>query len=161
MKRKTSIEQRIRGWFPKEPSLPNSRIKAAKAQTMPKVLRVTVMLVILALIVAAVIFFFIPFYTESILNRAIWLVIYTIVVFALYRAYGRDYFKSHPKEHRFRIIFASGALTALTTMITLTVILGSPKPYLPYLWIPVVLLGVIGAFIGDIIRKTLQKQNSG
>jgi uncharacterized membrane-anchored protein len=81
------------------------------------------------------------------------------VAFALYRAYGRDYYKRHPREHRFGIMLVSGALTALTVMILLSVILGSPKAYLPYLWIPVILLGVAGAFIGDIILKKLQVNN--
>ena len=72
------------------------------------------------LIVAAVIVFYIPFLAESLINRTIVLAIYVAVVLVVYRAYGRDYFKRHPKEHRIRIIIASGALTAITTMILLS-----------------------------------------
>lgn len=128
------------------------------APTLPlKVLWYVVVFVILALIVAAVIVFYVPFLAESIMNRTIVLVIYVAVVLVVYRTYGRDYFKRHPKEHRIRIIIASGALTAITTMILLSVILGSPKPYLPYLWIPVILLAFIGALIGDRIAWAIQK----
>ncbi len=127
------------------------------APTLPlKTLWYVVVLVILALIIAAVIVFYIPFLTESLINRTIVPVIYLVVVFALYRAYGRDYFKRHPKEHRIRIILASGALTAITTMILLSALLGSPKPYLPYLWILIIVLGVVGASLGDRIWRKLQ-----
>jgi amino acid transporter len=157
---KEYLENRIRGWLPKEPSMPSNRIKAAEAPIKAfKVLWYVVVFAILALIVTAVVIFYIPFLAESLVNRTIVLVIYALVAFALYRAYGRDYYKRHPREHRFGIMLVSGALTALTVMILLSVILGSPKAYLPYLWIPVILLGVAGAFIGDIILKKLQVNN--
>jgi drug/metabolite transporter (DMT)-like permease len=148
------LEKRIRGWLPKEPNLPRNKVKMAEAPTKAfKVLWYVVVFAILALIVVAVIIFYIPFLAESLVNRTIVLVIYAMVAFALYRAYGRDYYKRHPRERRFRIMLVSGALTALTAMILLSVIL-APKPYLPYLWIPFILLGVVGAFIGDRLWKT-------
>lgn len=159
---KKRLENSIRGWLPKEQHLQNYKVKVAKEQPKAfKILWYIVVFAILAVIAAAVIIFLIPFYAESLVNRTIVLVIYVLVVIAVYRAYGRDYFKRHPRERRFRIMLMSGTLTALTAMILLSVILGSPKPYLPYLWIPVIVLGVVGAFIGDMIWKMYQKRDLG
>jgi amino acid transporter len=156
---KKFLENRVRGWLPKEPQAPSYKVKAVKAPTKAfKALWYVIVFAILALIVATVIVFYIPFLAESLVNRTIVLVIYALVALTLYRTYGRDYFKRHPRERRFRIILVSGALTAFTAMILLSLILGSPKPYL---WIAVILLAIVGAFIGDMIWKTLQKRDLG
>jgi len=160
MKVKKSLVNRIRGWLPKEPNVPINRVKAANAPTKAfKLLWYIVFFLILTFIVTAVIMFYIPFLAESLVNRTIALVIYASIVIVIYRVFGRDYYRRHPKEHRIRIMLASGAITAVTAMILFSVFLGSPKPYLPYLWIPVILLGVAGALIGGFFCKKMQKHN--
>ena len=131
---------------------------AYQANLPAKVLMYIVVFVTLALIIAAVILFYIPFLAESLINRTIALLIYTAVILIVYHIYGRDYFKHHPKEHRIRIVLASGALAGLTFMIAFSVFLGSPQPYLPYLWILVILSALIGALIAHRITRP---HNSG
>ncbi len=150
----------IRGWFPKEPHVPVNRVEAAEAPTKAfKVLWYIVVFVILTFIVAAVIMFYVPFLAESLVNRTIALVIYASIVIIIYRIFGRDYYGRHPKEHRIRIILATGAITAITFMVLFSVVLGSPQPYLPYLWIPVILLGAAGALVGNLIWKKMHKHD--
>ncbi len=162
MKIEKSKLNRIRGWFPKEPNISINSVKAADAPTKAfKVLWYLVFFTILAFIVAAVIMFYVPFLAESLVNRTVALAIYALVVFVVYRVFGRDYYRRHPKEHRIRIMLASGAIIAITSMILLSAVLGSPKPYLPYLWIPIILLGVAGAFVGGILWKKMRKHDEG
>jgi amino acid transporter len=157
----TSIKQlanKIRGWFPKEPTLKSSRVKAVDAPTKAfKVAWYLLIFAILAFIVAAVVIFYVPFLSESLLNRTVALVIYASIVIIIYRIFGRDYFRRHPKEHRIRLMLASGAITAITSMVLFSLIFGSPQPYLPYLWIPVILLGIVGALVGNLIWKRMHK----
>jgi uncharacterized membrane protein YfcA len=124
----------------------------------PKAVRILIMIGILALIVALVVLFYVPFISEYSAARTVSLVVLALIGIVTYRAYERDFYKSHPKQQKAVIMFTSAAFTAFAGMITLSLILGSPKPYLPYLWIAIILLAFIGAFIGDLITKKIQKQ---
>ncbi len=128
------------------------------APTLPqKILWYIILLVILALIVGGVIVFYFPFISNYPIARIISTVIVALISIIFYRSYGRYYYKSHPKQQRAVIILISGALTLIISMIAFSLILSSPKPYLPYLWAPVILLAFIGAFIGDRIWRKMQK----
>ncbi len=74
----------------------------------------------------------------------------------MYLAFGRDYYRRHPKEHRARIIITSGLLMALTVAIALSLRIG-PLP--PYFWIYSVLLFAIGVFASDRILKKSEVHN--
>lgn len=128
------------------------------APTLPlKILWYVVVFVILALMIVGVIVFYVPFINEYPIAQTASVVVLALIGIATYRSYGRYYYKSHPKQQRGVIIFISGALTLLISMVTFNLIWGSPKPYLPYLWIPVILLAFIGASIGDRIARVIQK----
>ncbi len=58
---KNALENRIRGWFPKEPT----RISKPQTSDMSKILSYVVMLVLLAVIAAAVLLFYVPFYASQ------------------------------------------------------------------------------------------------
>lgn len=126
-----------------------------------KIMWYTLVIVILSLIVALVVVFYVPFLSEYPIARTISAVAWALIVYVVYRVSGgREYYRSHPTQHRVVIMFISGALTALTVTVTLAVLWGSLKPYFPHLWIPIILLFFIGAVMGDIIRKTFQKTQS-
>jgi hypothetical protein len=124
-----------------------------------KVLWYVVVFVILALMIVGIIVFYRPIANEYPVAHTVLVVIFALINIALYRSYGRYYYKSHPKQQRGVIIFISSALTLLISMITFNLIWGSPQPYLPYLWISLILLVFIGAFIGDRIALAIQKHN--
>lgn len=154
------LANKIRGWFPKEPNLKNSRVKAVDEPTKAfKVAWYLLIFTILAFIVAAVVIFYVPFLSASLLNRTVALIVYASIVIIIYRIFGRDYYRRHPKEHRIRLMLASGAITAITSMILFSAVLGSPQPYLPYLWIPVIFLGIAGALVGNMLWKRMHKND--
>ncbi len=154
------LANKIRGWFPKEPSLPRSRVKAVDEPTKAfKVAWYLLVFTILAFIVVAVVIFYVPFLSASLINRTVALIIYASIVIIIYRIFGRDYYRRHPKEHRIRLMLASGAITAITSMVLFSVVLGSPQPYLPYLWIPVIFLGIAGALVGNMLWKRMHKND--
>jgi hypothetical protein len=71
---KKNLENRIRGWFPKEPNIPSNKI-AAKASNLPKAIRIGVMF---ALLMSAGVMFYIPFmgeYAAAALGEVPWNVI--------------------------------------------------------------------------------------
>ncbi|MCW4017422.1 MAG: hypothetical protein NWF00_01855 [Candidatus Bathyarchaeota archaeon] len=145
---KENLKKHIRGWIPKE-----STLTAAQEPTKTvKALWYVVVVAVLALMVALVIVFYIPFLTESSINRTIALVVYAAMAVAVYLAFGRDYYRRHPKERRVRIIITSGLLMALTVAIALSLRIG-PLP--PYFWIYIVLLFAIGVFASDRILKKI------
>jgi hypothetical protein len=128
------------------------------ALSPPKAVRILIMVGILAFIVVLVVLFYVPFISEYSAARAVSAVVLALIGVVTYRVYGREFYKSHPKQQRAVIMFSSAAFTAFAGMITLSLVLGSPKPYLPYLWVAIILLAFIGAFIGDMITKRIQKQ---
>jgi MFS family permease len=151
---KKALENRIRGWLPKESNPPNKKVKAAEAPSRArKVLWYLVVIAILTLILAAVIIVYIPFLAESLVNRTAALAIYAAISVVFYLAYGRDYYKRHPTKHRVSLILVSGLLTAFGVGTALRVLTG---PLTSYFWIPFILLCFIGGFIGDRIWRKFQ-----
>jgi drug/metabolite transporter (DMT)-like permease len=151
------LEDWIRGWLPKEPNSSQRKLNATTALSPPKPVRVLIMIGILAVIVALVVLFYVPFIDENSVARGVSTVVLVVIGLVTYKVYGRDFYRAHPKQQRAVLIFTSGAFLAFTGMIVFSVVLGSPKPYLPYLWIPIILLALIGALIGDLIAQRLQK----
>jgi predicted MFS family arabinose efflux permease len=85
---KKKIASLFRGWIPKEPSIPTSRIKMTKMNP-PKVVRIVIMVGVLALMTFVAITFLVPFMAESSINNAIvWtvrlLAVGTLVGLAVY-----------------------------------------------------------------------------
>ena len=129
-------------------------VESYRVATTPKVLRFVVVLAILALIVAAVIIFFIPFLAENSLNRLIVAMLIALVAVVSYRAYGRDYYKSRPKESRVVFMICFGLATGFMLSGLVVGILGQPLPRTYSLLLFFAFIGV-GAFVGDKVRGKL------
>jgi MFS family permease len=152
---KKYLEKRIHGWLPKEPNRPSSKVKVAEAPTKAfKVLWYVLVFAILTLIVASVIIFFIPFLAENSVNRLIVAVIYALAAIAFYIAYGRDYYKSRPKESRAVFVICSGLASGFMISGVMVGLLGHPLPRL-YSWLLFLTLIGAGAFVGDKVGKKL------
>jgi len=152
---KENLENRIRGWLPKEPNQPNNKVRVAEAPTTAvKVLWYVVMFAILALITAAVIMFYIPFLAENIINRIVSLMLLAVIAFASYYAYGRDYYKMHPKKSRAVFVACSGLASGFGISALVVVFLGQPLPRTYSLPLFFAIVGV-GALVGDKAGKKL------
>jgi predicted MFS family arabinose efflux permease len=152
---KRALENRIRGWLPKEPSRQNPQMKAAADSSRAfKLLWYAIVFVFLALIIAAVIMFYIPFLAEGFVNRTLALVIYGMVAFVFYRAYGRDYYKRHPKESRAVFVACSGFASGFMISALLVALLGQPLPRTYSLLLFFGFVGV-GALVGDKAGRKL------
>ena len=152
---KENLENRIRGWLPKAPNQPCNKVKSAEAPTAAvKVLWYVVVFTILALILAGVIMFYIPFLAENIINRTISLVIIAILAFVSYHAYGRDYYKMHPKKSRAVFVACSGLASGFGISALVVIFLGQPLPRTYSLPLFFVIVGV-GALVGDKTGKKL------
>jgi hypothetical protein len=163
-----SLEERIHGWFPKQPNLPSNNVKAAEAPTKAfKILWYAVVLAILTLIIAAVIIFYIPFMVESFVNRTIALMVWFIALTAIivYLTRTRDNYKRRPNYHstvnsllyrkyRSRAIFliSFGLATGFMLSGLVVGLLGQPLPRTYSLLLFFAFIGV-GAFIGDWIGR--------
>ena len=146
---KRSIQQIFRGWIPKDPVLVNRTI--------------IVFIVVLAALI-------IPIYYLVLESRALfgasWLIVYVVALIVLrYIVHKTGYPKplqginrAQILAHRIRIMIASGLFTAFAIGTASRLIIG-PLP--AYFWIPFVILIVVGAFIGDSLRKALQKHDLG
>jgi drug/metabolite transporter (DMT)-like permease len=155
MNLKKCLKNQIHGWLPKETNPPNNKVKVTEAPTTAvKVLWYVVVLAILALIVVAVIMFYIPFLTESLVNRTIALVLFAPVAFAFYRAYGRDYYKSRPKESRAVFVACSGLASGFMISGLAVAFLGHPLPF-PYSLLLFFAIVGVGAFVGDKAGRKL------
>ncbi len=66
-----SLENRVRGWFPKEPNIPSTKVKATKVPNPPKAVRVVILFGILAIMAVTVVIFFMPFVNQPGLYRAV------------------------------------------------------------------------------------------
>ncbi len=148
MKHKTPIEQRIRGWIPKDPILISFQ---AKSRAL-----VLFMIAVLGLLVVPL--FFLTLEARTFLGEGFVILVIVVSVILGYITRKKGWYKPLPKVRRIHIIVCSGLFTAFAIGTSLRIIIGT----LPsYYWIPFILLIVAGAFIGNIIWKTLQKQNSG
>ncbi len=156
MKAKKTLQNRVRGWFPKEPNTPQNRIKQLNFASPPKIIRVIIIFSILAVMVAAVVLFYVPFIGEFPIAHTASVIVLAVIGIIVYRSYGRYYYRDHPQQQRGVTIFISSALTLLISMVTFNLVWGSPKPYLPYLWIPIILLVFIGAFLGNEVWKKIR-----
>jgi MFS family permease len=152
---KKYLKNRIRVWLPKEPNRPSSKVKVAEAPTKAfKVLWYVLVFAVLTLIVASVIIFFIPFLVENSVNRLIVAVLYALAAIAFYIAYGRDYYKSRPKESRAVFVICSGLAAGFMISGLVVGLLGQPLPRTYSLLLFFALIGV-GAFVGDKVGKKL------
>ncbi len=133
----------------------NVNVAEAPSKVM-KGLRYVGVIAVLTLIVAAVILFYVPFITENSGYRHVLTIVYAGVAIALYFAFGREYYRRHPKEHRVRIIICSGLVTALAVGVAFRLLFG---PLLSvYVWVSLILLFAIGAFASDQVLKKLGKK---
>ena len=161
-----SIENRIRGWFPKEPSVPSSKI-AAKVFNPPKAVRIGIMVTILALMVIVTAMFFVPFMAE--VRVIIWvirvlmltgIVAVLVVYYKRHGRIGREDSASGQILRRvligwrvrakYPISFGLGTGFMLSAAVVL--ILGQPLPITYSLLLFFAFIG-IGAVIGDLIGK--------
>ncbi len=159
------LEKRVRGWFPKEPSTPSSKI-AAKVSNPPKTVRIGIMVAILALMVVVTATFLVPFMAE--VRAVIWVirVLYlTMIVVAIvyYRRHGRigreDSASGQILQRviigwRVRAIYPIGFGLGTGFMLSAAVvlILGQPLPSTYSLLLFFAFIG-IGAVIGEWIGK--------
>jgi len=166
---KKDLENRVRGWIPKEPKVPISKIKAAKISSPPKVMRIAIMVGILVLMIVAAVMFLVPFMAESYLNHAIvrlfWLVsVVALVGIAIYlkRRGPRDGSKSQLfvefmyKKYRSRPVYLVifGLVFGFMLSGLAVAILGQPLPVHYSVPLFFAFIGV-GAVIGDLIGRKL------
>ena len=131
-----------------------------------KAVKLKVIIVFIAVLAALII----PIYYLAIESRALfgasWIIVYVAAVLVLryiihktgYPQPTQNGTRAQIITHRIRIMIASGLLTAFAIGTVSRLIIG-PLP--SYFWIPFVILIVVGAFIGDSLRKALQKHDLG
>ncbi len=151
---KKALQNRIRGWFPKEPI----RISAQASRT------ISVFLIALMAVLIVPIFYLVIQATNYL--GILWPIIYLAMVLVSRYIISKTGFKTTlPAQsqsimfrvHRIRIAIASGLLTAFGIGFAARLIIG---PLSAYFWIPFVILTIVGALIGDSLWKTLQKRDS-
>jgi lipid-binding SYLF domain-containing protein len=81
-------------------------------------------------------------------------VLYALAAIAFYIAYGRDYYKSRPKESRAVFVICSGLAAGFMISGLVVGLLGQPLPRTYSLLLFFALIGV-GAFVGDKVGKKL------
>jgi len=144
-----SLENRIRGWIPKDPVLVNRTI-----------------IVFIAVLAALIIPIYYLVLQATAFFGALWIIIYVAAVLAVrYIIHKTGFPMPSPRAQRIqatvrriRIIIASGLVTAFGISFAARLITG-PLP--TYFWIPFIILIAMGAFIGDSLWKTLQKHDLG
>jgi drug/metabolite transporter (DMT)-like permease len=119
-----------------------------------KVLRYALVIAILVLIVVSVIVFYIPFLVEHSIYRYIVLLLWALVAFAFYRAYGRHYYKSRPKESRVVFVVCFSLASGFMISAILALLLGQLLLRTYSLLLFFAIVGV-GAFVWDKVGKKL------
>jgi len=153
MNLKKHLQGHIQGGLPKERNPPSNTLKAAEAPSKAlKVLRYVGVIAVLSLIVVLVVTVYMPFIAENVVTRLVATVIYAGVAVAFYFAYGREYYKRHPKESRRVFVLCSGLFCGIAIPAIAVGILGRPLLFPSSLLLFFTLVGA-GAFIGDKVGK--------
>ena len=119
MNTKEELRNRIRGWFPKEPTMPSSKI--AKVANPPIIVRVGIIVTILAIMVAAVVLFFAPFYiSQSTAYRGAIVIALAIINVIVAHAVRKIMPKPTRKEHALNILLIASVVIIAFIYVWLT-----------------------------------------